>query len=207
MKFRTVAIGAAIWLGAGSLGLACEGTTILFQDSFERLQPTWGQESESVRVVDGQLEVSPAADSYFWAANSANLYDDIDMCVTMTTLASGDPVEAKAGLIFWYVDVNNFYVFELAPNGMASVWRRQRGKWLEQVAWRAAEGANKGDAAINELRVTTIGDTATFHVNGQEFEELEGSGPENGQQIGLFAASPPSGQARFGFDNLKVTKP
>lgn len=207
MKFRTAAVAAAFWLGAGGLAMACQGTTILFQDSFERLQPTWGQESEMLRVVDGQLEVAPAEDSYHWAANSANLYDDIDMCVTMTTIQSGDPVEAKAGLIFWYVDVNNFYVFELAPNGMASVWRRQRGKWLEQVPWREAAGANKGDAAINELRVTTVGDTATFHVNGQEFEELEGTAPENGQQIGLFAASPPTGQARFGFDNLKVTKP
>jgi hypothetical protein len=207
MKFRTVALAAAFWVGAGGLAMACQGTTILFQDSFERLQPTWGQESELLRVVGGQLEVAPAEDSYHWAANSANLYDDIDMCVTMTTIQSGDPVEAKAGLIFWYVDVNNFYVFELSPNGMASVWRRQRGKWLEQVAWREAAGANKGDAAINELRVTTVGDTATFYVNGQQFEELEGTAPENGQQIGLFAASPPTGQARFGFDNLKVTKP
>ncbi len=207
MKFRTVALAAAIWAGASGLALACQGSTILFQDSFERLQPTWGQESDGFRVVDGQLEVTPAADSYFWVANSANLYDDVDMCVTMTTIVSGDPVEAKAGLIFWYVDVNNFYVFELAPNGMASVWRRQRGKWLEQVSWRAAEGANKGDGAINELRVTTLGNAATFHVNGQKFEELEGSAPENGQQIGLFAASPPAATARFGFDNLKLTKP
>jgi hypothetical protein len=207
MRFPSIAVAAAIWLGAGGVAAACQGTTILFQDSFDRLQPTWGEESDSFKVVNSQLEVSPAADSYHWAANAANLYDDIDMCVTMTTLDEVDPVEAKAGLIFWYVDVNNFYVFELAPNGMASVWRRQRGKWLAQVDWREAEGANKGNGAINELRVTTVGSDATFTVNGNQFEELEGSPPENGQQIGLFAASPPSGPARFGFDNLKITKP
>jgi hypothetical protein len=207
MRFPSIAVAAAIWLGLGGIAAACQGSTILFQDSFDRLQPTWGPESESFRVVDSQLQVSPATDSYHWAANSANLYDDIDMCVTMTTIEEVDAVEAKAGLIFWYVDVNNFYVFELAPNGMASVWRRQRGKWLAQVDWRAAEGANKGDGAINELRVTTVGSDATFYVNGNLFEQLEGSTPENGQQIGIFAASPPAGPARFGFDNLKVTKP
>ena len=148
MKFRSVALGAAMWLAASGVALACQGSAILFQDSFERLQPTWGQEGDGFRVADGQLEVTPAADSYFWAANTANLYDDIDMCVTMTTVAAADPIDAKAGLIFWYSDVNNFYVFELAPNGMASVWRRQRGKWLEQVAWREADGANKGDGGI-----------------------------------------------------------
>ncbi len=207
MKFPSIVAAALVLCGGGAAEAACQGATILFQDSFDRLQPTWGEPSDSFKVVDSQLEVSPLADSYYWTANSANLYDDIDMCVTMTTLAQGDPMEAKAGLIFWYVDVNNFYVFELAPNGKASVWRRQRGKWLEQVSWRDAGGANTGDGGINELRVTTVGSHAAFYVNDKQFEELEGSPPENGQQVGLFAASPPSGQARFGFDNLKVTKP
>lgn len=208
MRVPSIAIAAAFWCACGSVAAACQGATILFQDSFERLQPTWGEGSDSFKVAESQLEITPPADSYYWTANSANLYDDVDMCVTMTTLEAGDPVEAKAGLIFWYADVNNFYVFELAPNGMASVWRRQRGKWLAQVDWREAKGANKGDDAINELRVATVGSDATFYINGNEFERLEeGSPPENGQQVGLFAASPPSGVARFGFDNLKITKP
>jgi hypothetical protein len=207
MNFSSMIVAALLWLSAGSMAAACQGTSILFQDSFDRLQPTWGKESDSFKVVDSQLEVSPQADSYDWSANSANLYDDIDMCVTMTTIAEGDPVEAKAGLIFWYIDVNNLYVFELAPNGKASVWRRQRGKWLAQVNWKDAEGANTGNGAINELRVTTIGSQAVFYVNGKTFEELEGSPPENGQQIGVFAASPPAAVASFGFDSLKVTQP
>jgi hypothetical protein len=207
MKLPSVILAALFLSGGGTIASACQGSSILFQDSFDRLQPTWGEANESFRVVESQLELSPAPDSYYWQANTANLYDDIDMCVTMTTIAEGDPVEAKAGLIFWYTDVNNFYVFELAPNGMASVWRRQRGKWLPQVNWRAADGANAGDGGINELRVTTIGSHAAFHVNGRKFEEIEGSPPESGQQIGIFAASPPATAARFGFDNLKVTTP
>ena len=208
MKFVSIIFALLAWLGVGGGAFAaCQGSSILYQDSFDRLQPTWGTETDSLKVVNSQLEIRPPADTYYWSANSANLYDDIDMCVTMTTAVSGDPVEAKAGLIFWYADVNNFYVFELAPNGMASVWRRQRGKWLEQVSWREAEGANKGDGAINELRVTTVGNDATFYINNKVFEELDGSAPENGQQIGLFAASPPTSVARFAFDNLKVTKP
>ena len=171
---------------------ACQGTPILFQDSFDRLQPTWREPSESFKVVDSQLVVAPAADTYYWSGNSANLYDDIDMCVTMTTLTGVDPAEAKAGIVFWYIDTNNFYVFELAPNGKASVWRRQRGKWLAQVNWKDAPGANKGDGAINELRVTTVGSEAAFSINGEEFERLDGSPPDNGQQIGVFAASPPA---------------
>ncbi|WP_421722828.1 hypothetical protein [Bauldia sp.] len=208
MKYASVIVAGLVWVGAvGGVQAACQGTTILYQDGFERLQPTWGSETDFFRVVDNQLEVRPPSDTYYWSANSANLYDDIDMCVTMTTLAEGDPLESKAGLVFWYTDVNNFYVFELAPNGKASVWRRQRGKWLPQVEWRDAEGANQGDGAINELRVTTLGSQAIFYVNDQQFEKIEGTPPDNGQQIGIFAASPPDGVAAFGFDNLTVTKP
>ncbi len=128
---RGIRLGAAacLLIASGSVASAtCEGDIVLFEDRFEALQPTWGEPAESFKAEDGQLRIAPEAASYFWATNRASLYDDIDMCVAMTTVAGIDPEEAKAGLLFWYVDANNFYVFELAPNGKASVWRRQRGK-------------------------------------------------------------------------------
>jgi hypothetical protein len=209
MRFLSLGGAAAVaWLSASGAALAvCTSANVLYQDNFDRLQPTWGEASEILKVENGQLVVGPAADQYFWVANTANLYDDIDMCVNMTTVAGVDPEEAKAGVVFWYVDANNFYVFELAPNGKASVWRRQRGRWLSQVAWQEAKGANPGDGAINELRVTAAGSTATFYVNGNQFKDLTGSPPDNGQEIGVFAASPAKGAATYAFDNLKVTKP
>jgi hypothetical protein len=202
------AVAAAVWLAAnGAAMAACPGTNVLFLDNFDRLLPTWGNGAGVMKSYDSQLVVEPAADTEFWVANSAGLYDNVDMCVTVTTVTGVVPDEAKAGLIFWYVDDNNFYVFELAPNGKASVWRRQRGKWLAQVDWQAAEGALPGDGAMNELRVKTSDTDATVFVNDKEFKKIDGAPPEKGQQIGLFAASPSAGAARFAFDSLKVTKP
>ena len=201
-------VALLLWLAmAGGASAACTGATVLFQDNFDQLQPTWGEPNEALKFDGGQLVVTPAADQYFWQPNTANLYDDIDLCVNMTTVTGVDPEEAKAGLLFWYVDINNFYVFELAPNGKASAWRRQRGLWLVQVAWQEAKGANQGDGAINELRVTTVGAQATFYVNGNQFQQLTGSPPDNGQQIGVFVASPAAGAATFAFDNFRATKP
>jgi hypothetical protein len=148
----------------------------------------------------------PRSGTYNWIASNAGLYDDVDMCVTVTTVKGIDPVNAIAGIVFWYMDVNDFYTLEIAPNGKASVWRRQRGKWLMQVKWTDAQ-VNMGDGVSNELRVTTMGSNATFYINGTKFQTLMGTPPDKGQQIGLMAFSPEAGAARFTFDDLRVTKP
>ena len=208
MFARSSALGAALFFaGLGPAAAVCPGVEVLVQDSFRSFQPTWGQTGTAIRVEEGQLVIAPPAGADAWVVDNGGLRDDIDMCVTITTVASGEPTEAKAGPIFWYDDVNNFYVFQIAPNGRASVWRRQRGRWLVQIDWSDAEGANDGDGGINELRVTTVGSDATFHVNGTEFGTLDGSPPENGQQIGLFAGSPDDSEAVFSFDGLRVTTP
>jgi len=203
-----VGVAALVLIASAGAALAtCQGRVVLFEDRFERLQPTWGEPAESFAVEDGKLVVAPEPAAYLWRMNQASLYDDVDMCVAITTVEGVEPEESKAGLVFWYVDENNFYVFEYAPNGKASVWRRQRGRWLEQVDWRDVEGAEQGDDSVNELRVVTRGDRATLYFNGDEFAEFDGVQPAEGQQVGIFAASPESGTARFAFDNFRVTRP
>ncbi len=207
MMVRSSAVALLLFCaGIVPAAAVCPGLNVLFEDRFDAPQPTWTTDS-AAKIENGTLTVSPQAGTYAWLANNAGLYDDADMCVTVTTLAGVDDSDAKAGPIFWYEDVNNFYVFEIAPNGKASVWRRQRGKWLAQVNWQDAASANKGDAAVNELRVTMVAGDATFYVNGTEFSKLSGSPPENGQQIGLFVGSPDKGAATFAFDDLRVTNP
>jgi hypothetical protein len=206
-NLRLAALPLLTLVAATPAAAVCPGPTVYYQDSFDQLQPTWGQPSEAVKVAGGALQLIPAVGSYVWAVNNAGVYDDVDVCVSLTAITSVDPTQAKAGLIFWYQDVNNFYVFELAPNGSASAWRRQRGKWLPQADWQAAPSANKSDGATNELRVTTVGDDATLYVNGTQFKKISGSAPDKGQQIGLFAGSPDKAAATFAFDDLKITKP
>jgi hypothetical protein len=205
--FRPLLALVALVAVHGPAAAVCPGLDVLYQDSFEQLRPTWGDPSAQVKVENGQLVLSPATGSYVWAINSAGVYDDLDMCVTATTVSGGEPTQSKAGAIFWYEDVNNFYVFQIAPNGKASVWRRQHGKWLAQVNWHDAPSANKGDGVSNELRITATGSDARFFVNGTEFQTLTGSPPEDGGAIGVFAASPDNGTAVFAFDDLRATRP
>jgi 3-keto-disaccharide hydrolase len=210
LEMHGIRLGVAAWLLLASSNVvfaACQGSTILFEDRFDSLQPTWGTPSEWLKVENGKLVVAPEPAAYFWATNQASLYDDIDMCVAMTTVAGVEPDEVKAGLVFWYDNANNFYVLEFSPNGQASVWRRQRGEWLEQIQWKDIDGAHTGDNAVNELRVVTKGNQVTAYLNETEVGQFTGIAPNNGQQVGVFVASPESGTAQFAFDNLKVTRP
>jgi hypothetical protein len=193
-------------VGADSARAVCPGRDVLLQDGFDVLRPTWVTFGQGLSASNGQLVVNPPSGTYTWTASNAGIYDDVDMCVTVTTVKGVDPASAIAGMVFWYMDVNDFYALEIAPNGKASVWRRQRGKWLTQIPW-SDSGANMGDGASNELRVTTVGSNATFYVNGTKFNTLAGTPPDKGQQIGLLAVSPEAGTATFSFDDLRVTKP
>lgn len=207
---RALGVGftAFLLISSGDAAIAaCEGRSILFEDSFDTLQPSWGEVSNSFKIEDKRLVIEPEPDESIWRINQANLYDDIDMCVAMTTITGIEPDNTQAGLLFWYVDENNFYVLEQAPNGKASVWRRQRGRWLEQIKWQTVKGAHSGDASINELRVVTRGDRVKVFINETELGEFTGVAPNDGQLIGLFATSPEIGSARYAFDNLKITRP
>ncbi|MHA1157732.1 MAG: hypothetical protein ACTSP2_03145 [Alphaproteobacteria bacterium] len=207
---RGVRLGAAAIILMGTIGAAeavCPGLDILLEDEFEQLASPWGAPDGQFLVEDGSLVVTPGSGTDYWREHAGGVYDDIDMCLTVTVRRGIDPTEAKAGVIFWYQDVNNFYVLQIAPNRMASVWRRQRGKWLEQLPWQRVEVANAGDGGVNELRVTTVDDMATFFVNGSNIGEVAGTPPDPGQQIGIFASSPVKGRAIFSFDSLRLTRP
>ena len=208
MRVIGLGVAAILLFSSGNAAFAaCEGKSILFEDGFERLQPTWGEANDSFKVEGKRLLIEPEPDGVIWRTNQASLYDDIDMCVAMTTILGVEPDNTEAGLLFWYIDENNFYALEQAPNGKASVWRRQRGKWLVQVEWQDVEGVHAGDNSINELRVVTRGDRAKVYVNETEFAEFTGIAPNDGQLIGVFATSPEIGSARYAFDNLKITRP
>jgi hypothetical protein len=186
---------------------ACEDTKVLFEDDFTTLETTWKIAPDEVKLADGKMVLSAKPDSWLLVPNSASVYDDIDICADVTTIEAVDPETNFVGLVFWYGDDRDFYVFEIGAKGEASAWRLQRGKWLKQVGWVNVSALHSGDGATNQLRVVTAGRVATLYLNGEKFRDIKGEPPENGQQIGVIGSSPKKGIARYAFDNVKITEP
>lgn len=189
--------------GAQAAMAACQITDgAAFADKFDTLDPTWG-EYENYKVEDGKLVINPPAGFNTSTINTASLYDDVEVCVEMTVL---EPVNKGTcgSIIVWAIDYDNYYSFQVSTEGEASFWRRQRGRWLSQVAWQDADGYDKAPGAVNELKVSTEGNMARLYINGKLFKEVRGQPPKDGQQVGLLACSPTDEKARVAFDNFVV---
>src|SRR5439155_185880 len=145
---------------------------VLFGDQFDELAASWGA-PENYRVEAGKLVIQPAAKFITAPLNNSSLYDDVEICVEMNEPA---PVVQGncGGIIFWAADYENYYSLEVSTDGQASVWRRQKGKWLNQAAWEDLSSVRKGANQTNVLRVSTTGAKAKFFVNGKLFKELTG---------------------------------
>ena len=209
MRFVPLALVAGLaglLLGGGGAMAACKSAPdSLFVDQFEQLDDTWGT-SRNYDVEDGKLVFKPPAGYNTTAINNTSLYDDIDICVEVSAEA---PLEdgSCASIVFWAIDYDNYYSFQISTDGQASFWRRQRNKWLQQVDWMDAPGAAKGATVINELRVITSGRTAKLYVNGQFFRQVKGQPPKDGSLIGVMACAPNEAAARITFANLVVNPP
>jgi hypothetical protein len=202
-----VAAGLACLLASSGAALAaCKATPeSLFEDHFTQLDDTWGH-YQNYDVEDGKLVIKPPAGYNTSTINNTSLYDEVDICVEMS--ADAPVAEGSCGsIIFWAVDYDNYYSFQVSTEGQASFWRRQRGKWLNQVSWQDAQGVEKGATVINELRVITSGKTAKLYINDKLFKEVKGQPPKDGSLIGLLACSPNDASARITFANLVVNTP
>jgi regulation of enolase protein 1 (concanavalin A-like superfamily) len=201
-----IASGGAPDVAPSAVSAACKATDkTLFQDAFAELAPSWGT-YDNYHVESGKLVIQPPAGFNTATINNASLYDDVDICVEMT--APPPLTKDNCGsVIFWAVDYDNYYSLQISTDGTAAVWRRQKGKWLNQISWRDFSAVHATAGQVNTLRVMTAGNKARFFVNGQPFKTLTGQAPDGGSQVGLLACSPNDASARVEFRNFIVSNP
>ena len=133
-------------------------------------------------------QVSIAQAGYFqWCLNTKKL-SDLAYQATMT-IQQGD----CGGLVFRYIDRNNFYLFEVCQNGTYNVGDFVSGKptYLYTNANKASSAIHQGANQSNVLAVVVQGDTVNMYVNGQSIDTATStaltSSAFNQGQIGLLA--------------------
>ena len=207
MRLSAVVLAIALSAGLCGAAVACQGSQVLFEDGFETLAPTWGNADDAFFLEDGQLTIMPGYDEYYASLSTMGTYEDIDYCLNLEAIKADPEGNSFAGLLFWAIDYDNYYYVMVTAEQSISVFRRQRGRVLPQLRWASFDALKRGNGEVNELRVVTVGNTATVYVNGREYGTIKGQPPGDGQQIGVRATSPRNDRAVWGFDDIRVTVP
>ncbi|MBX3519733.1 MAG: hypothetical protein KF835_06900 [Xanthobacteraceae bacterium] len=189
-KFKVVLL-AAIFCAGTNAAAACGTGQILFEDKFEKMQPSWDFDSNEPGRTFGPtgLVYKLMPGKAVGQLNQADLLTDYEVCATFQIDVSSDKGETYFGVAFWFSDFDNGYWTYVYPTpgwGTYGVNRVQNGKTIRPVAERKSDAIRIGKNVTNEVSVVVKGNQATMFINGRKIVE--------------FAGHPPSGGTMFGFN-------
>jgi Tol biopolymer transport system component len=107
------------------------------------------------------------------------------------------------GLIFRFVDRNNFYRYDISGDGYYLVSKFVDGEWITLVDWTPSEFINQGQQATNVLKVAAFGPEITLWVNGQTLVSFTDDSLPGGN-FGFFTGTFAEPYSWVSFDNLKM---
>jgi hypothetical protein len=157
----TLALILAMAALAGSAS-ACGQGELLFEDTFETLDPGWNFAlSDNAKVGPEGLVLEYQPNSYFLALSQAGYLEDLEICGEFA-IQFKEGSNAYGGLAFWAADRDNFYAVDIFPNfGTFAVYRTQKGKLLTPVPITNEASIKKEPGATNEISLVTQGSAAS----------------------------------------------
>jgi hypothetical protein len=205
-KLAAVMFAGSFALGIGPSQAACEGT-VLFEDTFDDDLSGWVNNETFEKIENGKFFITPENDSSYAQLMPLFRFDDERICFEVNW-ESATSNSLDAGLLFWAVDYDNYYLAQIGknPDGTtdASAYAKIDSQWntvfLEPVTLTIEPGT------ANTLEIDIDGTVVSVSVNGEQVKQFRGLRPDGKPQFGLYAQTDPDG-ASAAFDYIKVTAP
>jgi serine/threonine protein kinase len=163
--------------------------------------PYWpqGQLSALSREItgDGQYRIASQRAGQAIATIFAEGSNYKNIVIELTgTLQDGSATTSGYGIIFRYVDEDNYNVFAVDGVGRYSLWLREDGQWVElrnsDNNWTPDDAVNPiGES--NMLMVEIIENYMRGYVNGEQVTIVADKTIATGR-LGIYIASPPNGE-------------
>jgi len=186
---------------------AGEQQGLLLSDDFSNSSSGWDiyrDNDVDQGYEDGSYFIEVSGSGWFLPGLSNRYFDDVIIDVdTVLETPAGDN---SYGVICRSMSDGSLYSFDIDAIGAYSINALIGGQWETLTDWVASESINTGEGAKNHMRVSCIGDTLSFSVNGELLTEVQDDSLPNGD-IGLSVSTYSQGGARILFDNLKVREP
>lgn len=135
-----------------------------------------------------------------WSVNSAiATLAPADYLVEVDAALVDGPHDGEYGLVFRYVDDQNFYQFTLSA-GQYKLTKLIEGEWETILPWTAVDGLAE-PTAVNRLGVLAQGSTLTLLINNLPVAQTTDESFRAGG-VGVVAGSFAEGGVGIAFDNL-----
>lgn len=193
--------GGAVATAAAEVGLA-KGE-LLYSDDFSDPSSGWDiRQADDASTVYQNGAYHITVNNIDWVAwgNPYDEFTDFIVEVDATQVAGTD--DNDFGVLVRYVDVDNFYRFEISSDGYYSFDMMQDNEWITLIEWTPSDAIRLGKRT-NTITVRCEGDLFTFYVNGQYLDEYRDSTFASGD-IGLLAGTIQEAPVHIAFDNVKV---
>ncbi len=178
---------------------------MLLSEDFTAADASWGAQTNNFAIKDGAAVIKADSQRGYKALDNAFLFDDADICVTVTALDIGKPEASAGGLVFWAQDYRNAYFLLLATNGYYKIGRLMDGAWVNApLDWTQSDAIVQGINKPNTLDLTIKGQSLSVEINGKPGAVLRAQSPEAASLIGLYAESADKIDT-WKFNDLKVT--
>lgn len=191
----------------GVAAMAAQGDVakgeLLYADDFSDPGSGWDDHEgfdASTVYQGGRYHITVnAIDGVAWG-NPGMHFTDFVMEVDATQVAGTD--DNGFGVLLRYVDIDNFYWFEISGDGYYSFRLMQDDEWIALIDWHETPAIRQGNST-NRITVVCEGDLFAFYVNGRYLDECR-DGTFTEGDIGLLAGTIEEAPVHIAFDNVSV---
>jgi hypothetical protein len=171
-----------------------ENASLAFFDDFksvDSLDPGWGSLTPAFTLKEGALNVTPERDHAAALIYFPLVFSSATVCLeTRSPPQIDNPGNAgAAGIIFWALDYDNYYIAGLSPDGTYAVWRKIGGDAVPVVSKTKAGMINQGPDAVNRMKIAIQPNNATLSINGSVAVVFRGQPSAGGTAFGLYVES------------------
>ncbi len=173
-----------------------------FSDSTSGWDDAFGQ-SYTKQYGNSQYHIEITTENLVvWGLANRNAADfEMEVEATPQSPESG----ITYGIIFRYVDSNNYYRFDVSDDGFFLLTKFENGEWHTLVDWTASPAIHSGQNT-NVLKVAAKGAEISLFANGQELTRVSDATFSKGN-FGFFTSTFNGAHSWVSFDNLKLWAP
>lgn len=176
----------------------------IYTDNFSAPSDSWSPnqfEGITYGVEEGELLIDIAIPSALGWTLSGQQIDNFYLEVDATHLFG--PTAIEYGVIFRYVDPQNFYLFAVSATGEFSLWLLKENQWQTLQEWTTSPAILAESGQVNRLGLLAEGEQIALLVNDQVLLEIaDDTFPAGG--VGLALGAFAEGNVSVAFDNLAL---